>query len=230
MNRYFNFDAFFRAFLQLLERLPYTLGIVVVAFLIAAVLGTVLACLKQTGPHILRVLVTGYVWLMRGAPLLLLLFISYYGIPLLIGAIGIHVDSGNPLVFALIAFSLSLAAFFEEMMRAALDAVDVGQSEAAKALDIPRAVYFIRIVLPQALIHSLPNFSNLLITAIKQSSILFTVGIADMFEKATTQSANDYGLWQLEIFLALLIIYWLIAIVIDNIAAFTFRHELKKVA
>lgn len=230
MDQYFNVQVFFSSFPQLLERLPYTLGIVLASFLIGCVVGTLLTCLYRTRSRILKTLVTAYVWLMRGTPLLLLLFISYYGLPMALSALGLEIDSNDPLIFALIAFSMSLSAFFTEMMRAAFDAVDTGQIEAAQSLGLPRLAYYRRILIPQALINSLPNFGNLLITAIKQSSILFTIGIMDIYEKAITISAEDFGLWQLEVFLALLIIYWVIAVVIDKSISLLYKSSLKKVA
>lgn len=230
MNTYFNVSEFLNAFPPLLAKLPYTLGIVAMSFLIACVIGTLLTCLYRTRIKALQVLVTAYVWLLRGTPLLLLLFISYYGIPLLLQAWGVEFDSSDPLAFALIAFSMSLSAFFEEMMRAAFDAVDAGQVEAAQSLGLPRFQYYRRILIPQALINSLPNFGNLLVTAIKQSSILFTIGIMDMYERANTLAADDFGLWQLEIFLALMLIYWAIAVIIDKGLDALYRVSRKKVA
>ena len=77
---------------------------------------------------------------------------------------------------------------------------------------------------------ALSNFANLLITAVKQSSILFTIGITDIYEKAITLSADDFGLWQLEIYVALMLIYWVIAALIDKLISVVYDASLKKVA
>lgn len=116
------------------------------------------------------------------------------------------------------------------MMRAGFDAVSEGQVQAAKSLSLSKLTYYRRIVIPQALINCLPNFANLLITAVKQSSILFTIGIMDIYEKAITLSADDFGLWQLEIYLALMLIYWVIAALIDKLISVVYDASLKKVA
>ena len=223
MNTYFNLSAFFNAFPILLARLPYTLGIVLASVLIGMFIGTLLTCLGRIHNRMAKTLITAYVWLMRGTPLLLLLFISYYGF-------GVDINSSDPLIFALIAFSLSLSAFFEETLRAGFDAIDNGQLQAAQSLSLPKLTYYRRIIIPQALINSLPNFASLLITAIKQSSILFTIGIMDIYEKAITLSAEDFGLWQLEIFLALMLIYWILAVIIDKATTLIYSVSLKKVA
>jgi His/Glu/Gln/Arg/opine family amino acid ABC transporter permease subunit len=230
VDTYFNLSVFLKAFPMLLDRLPYTLAIVAVSFVIGGVLGTVLTVLRRTNSRVIKILVDAYVWLLRGTPLLLLLFMAYYGIPMMLQAVGIELDASDPLVFALIAFSMSLSSFFEEVMRAALDSVDSSQYDAAKSLNLPIVTFYRRILIPQALINSLPNLGNLLITAIKQSSILFTIGIADIYEQAVTLSSNDYGLWQLEIFLALMLIYWVLAAIIDKIAALIYASSQKKVA
>ena len=184
MNTYFNLSAFFNAFPILLARLPYTLGIVLASVLIGMFIGTLLTCLGRIHNRMAKTLITAYVWLMRGTPLLLLLFISYYGLPMLLSASGVDINSSDPLIFALIAFSLSLSAFFEETLRAGFDAIDNGQLQAAQSLSLPKLTYYRRIIIPQALINSLPNFASLLITAIKQSSILFTIGIMDIYAQS----------------------------------------------
>jgi len=230
MNTYFNASAFLSAFPPLLTRLPYTLGIVLESVVLGMFIGILLTCLGRSRNRLIKMIVTGYVWLMRGTPLLLLLFISYYALPALLASLGIDVDSDDPLVYALIAFALSLSAFFEEMMRAGFDAVSEGQVQAAKSLFLSKLTYYRRIVIPQALINCLPNFANLLITAVKQSSILFTIGIMDIYEKAITLSADDFGLWQLEIYLALMLIYWVIAALIDKLISVVYDASLKKVA
>ena len=230
MNTYFNASAFLSAFPPLLTRLPYTLGIVLESVVLGMFIGILLTCLGRSRNRLIKMIVTGYVWLMRGTPLLLLLFISYYALPALLASLGVDVDSDDPLVYALIAFALSLSAFFEEMMRAGFDAVSEGQVQAAKSLSLSRLTYYRRIVIPQALINCLPNFANLLITAVKQSSILFTIGITDIYEKAITLSADDFGLWQLEIYVALMLIYWVIAALIDKLISVVYDASLKKVA
>jgi len=212
MNTYFNLSAFFNAFPILLARLPYTLGIVLASVLIGMFIGTLLTCLGRIHNRMAKTLIT------------------YYGLPMLLSASGVDINSSDPLIFALIAFSLSLSAFFEETLRAGFDAIDNGQLQAAQSLSLPKLTYYRRIIIPQALINSLPNFASLLITAIKQSSILFTIGIMDIYEKAITLSAEDFGLWQLEIFLALMLIYWILAVIIDKATTLIYSVSLKKVA
>ena len=160
MNTYFNASAFLSAFPPLLTRLPYTLGIVLESVVLGMFIGILLTCLGRSRNRLIKMIVTGYVWLMRGTPLLLLLFISYYALPALLASLGVDVDSDDPLVYALIAFALSLSAFFEEMMRAGFDAVSEGQVQAAKSLSLSRLTYYRRIVIPQALINCLPNFDH----------------------------------------------------------------------
>ena len=91
MNTYFNLSAFFNAFPILLARLPYTLGIVLASVLIGMFIGTLLTCLGRIHNRMAKTLITAYVWLMRGTPLLLLLFISYYGLPMLLSASGVDI-------------------------------------------------------------------------------------------------------------------------------------------
>lgn len=230
MNTYFNASAFLSAFPPLLTRLPYTLGIVLESVVLGMFIGILLTCLGRSRNRLIKMIVTGYVWLMRGTPLLLLLFISYYALPALLASLGVDVDSDDPLVYALIAFALSLSAFFEEMMRAGFDAVSEGQVQAAKSLSLSRLTYYRRIVIPQALINCLPNFANLL--TLRLSNLRFcSLSVSRIFMRRRSRFPRmTFGLWQLEIYVALMLIYWVIAALIDKLISVVYDASLKKVA
>lgn len=214
-NPYFSLSAFLSSFPKLLEYLPYTLGIVVVMLFFSTLLALLITFLRIRRNGVIRGIMKTYISLMRGIPLMLLLFVAYYGAPLVLKQIGIDVSDASPVLFAVIAFSLSTSAFCSEVMRSAYEAVDQGQREAASSLNLPGRVTFVKIVLPQAFVIALPNIGNLLINAIKQSSIIYTIGIMDIYQRARMLSADHFGVWQLEIFLALLLIYWVVAVLID---------------
>ena len=80
--------------------------------------------------------------------------------------------------------------------------------------------------MPQIFVLALPNLGNLIITAIKQSSIMYTIGVMDIYQKARTLSADHFGVWQLEIFLALMFIYWGVALLIDFAIAKLYKRML----
>lgn len=214
-NPYFSLPAFLSSFPKLLEYLPYTLGIVAVMLFFSVLLALLITFLRERRNKVIRGIMKAYISLMRGIPLMLLLFVAYYGAPLLLKQIGIDVSDASPVLFAIIAFSLSTSAFCAEVMRSAYEAVDQGQREAAASLSLPGWVTFVKIVLPQSFVIALPNIGNMLINAIKQSSIIYTIGIMDIYQRARMLSADHFGVWQLEIFLALLLIYWAVAVLID---------------
>ncbi|MDO4619042.1 MAG: amino acid ABC transporter permease [Lachnospiraceae bacterium] len=226
-NPYFSLEQFLKSFPILLAKLPYTLGIVAVILFFSVLFSLGIAFLRMRKNPVVRGITRVYISIMRGIPLMLLLFVAYYGVPLLLQLFGIDVSDVSPVVFAVIAFVLSTSAFCSEILRSSFEAVEKGQIEAAKAMSLPKAVYYRDIIIPQACILALPNLGSLVITAIKQSSILYTIGILDIYQRARMLSADHFGVWQLEIFLALLLIYWGLAVLIDFSFSALYKRMLK---
>lgn len=227
---YFNSSKFLTAFPALLKYLPFTLIIVLLSVVFALLGGFLLTYLQLRKNKIISTVTKGIVSIIRGTPLIILLFIVYYGSPHLMAMWGIDISDIGPERFAIITFSVSLSAFISEIMKAAYRSIDKGQIEAGVSMGIPRYRVLTRVVIPQAVIMQLPNIGNLIITAIKQSSIMFTIGIMDIYQKAESMSADSSGAWQLEIFLALMFIYWGVAIIIDKLLAVVYSRQKVKLS
>ncbi|WP_311516958.1 ABC transporter permease subunit [Paenibacillus polymyxa] len=114
---------------------------------------------------------TLYVSFMRGTPILIKLFLVYYGLPELLKPIGIDLSRTDPLLFVIVTYALSDAASFAEIFRGAVRSVDKGQTEAAYAAGMTTFQSFRRIVVPQALIVAFPNMANTLIGSLKDTSL-----------------------------------------------------------
>ena len=225
-NPYFDFGAFLEAFPKLLSLLPYTLFTVCIILVLSLVFAVLLVWLRLRKNTIVSGIVRLYIMVIRGIPLMLLLFVVYYGLPVLLQLWGINTANIQPLPFVIVAFTLSTSAFEAEVIRAAYESIDQGQMEAAQSLSLPAASSFFHILVPQIFVLALPNLGNLIITAIKQSSIMYTIGVMDIYQKARTLSADHFGVWQLEIFLALMFIYWGVALLIDFAIAKLYKKML----
>ncbi len=225
MNQYFNAGKFGEALYKLIPYFPLTLRVVFLSLLFAVIGGLLLTFLRFRKNRFISKLSSFITSLIRGTPLIILLFIIYYGAPVLFKQIGVAVDIRNPVRFAIITFSISLSAFISEIMKAAYMSIDRGQLEAAQSIGIPGWRLWCRILIPQTLIIQLPNIGSLIITAVKQSSIMFTIGILDIYQKANSMSANNSGIWQLEIFTALMCIYWIAAIIVDKSFGLIYRFQ-----
>ncbi len=125
-----------------------------------------------------------YISIMRGTPLVLQLFVAYYGPYYAFGIPLSHLGSNWRFVAVIIAFVLNYAAYFAEIYRSGIASMPVGQYEAARVLGYSRAQTFRFIILPQVVRRILPTITNEVITLIKDTSLAFAIGIVEMFTKA----------------------------------------------
>lgn len=125
----------------------------------------------------------GYIYVMRGTPLMLQIFFIWYGLPM-IPYLGAYMTLSNRLAAALVAFTLNYAAYFAEIFRGGLMAVDKGQYEAAKVLGLGHTQTLFHIIFPQMLRVIVPSLANETITLIKDTSLIFVIGLGDLMEAA----------------------------------------------
>jgi L-cystine transport system permease protein len=212
---------------SLLKVLPTTLYIMVFSLFFGTLIGLLLTFARLKKRRISYFIATVYISFMRGTPLLAQLFIVYFVLPQVYQAAGYDISGWNKSVFAIIALSLNVSAYLSEVMRSAYIAVDAGQREAALSIGMNGLQIFGRIMFPQAFAVALPNISNTFILLFKDTSLVFTIGIIDIMGEAKVSSARDYGLHQLEIFIAAALVYWVICFVLEKLSAF-FEKRYKK--
>jgi L-cystine transport system permease protein len=201
---------------QIAEKLPVTLLIMVGSLVLGSLLGISITVIKLGKNRALNLIITGYVSFLRGTPPLVQLFLIFYGLPKLLGLIGIDVNDWDKTLFAILTFSLHSSAFISEVLRSAYLAVDKGQREAALSVGMSGIQAFIRIVFPQAFLIALPNIGNTMIRMLKETSLAFTIGITDIMGQVTVITGRCYGANQLELYIIIAFIYWIICIMIEN--------------
>lgn len=214
MGKAFDIELIFTSIPQLLSYLHITIWILIASLVIGSTLGLFIALPRIYKVPVLSQIAAVYISFMRGTPILIQLFLVFYGIPALLQLIHIDVSRMAPLVFVIITYSLSTAASFSEMMRGAINSVDKGQTEAAYSIGMTGKQTFTRIVLPQALVVAFPNFGNLVIGSLKDTSLAFTIGVMDMMGRGDTIIAATAH--AVEVYIALAIIYYLVAIILEN--------------
>jgi cystine transport system permease protein len=149
-----------------------------------------------------------YVSFIRGTPLLVQLFMIYYGLPQL----GIQLD---PLPSALIGFSLNMAAYISEILRAAIASIDRGQWEAAASIGMTPAQTLRRAILPQAARTALPPLGNSFISLVKDTSLAATIQVPELFRQAQLITARTFEIFTL--YLAAALIYWVLATCLSSV-------------
>lgn len=182
---FFSMQRVVEYFPKILSKLPVTLNIVMVSISIALVLATIIAMIRIKKVPILRHLAAIYVSFVRGTPILVQLFLIYYGTPfVIVWLMGSNITADwNKLIFVYIAYSLNEAGFLSEHIRAAILSVPVGQAEAGYSVGLSHSQTFFRIILPQAFRILLPGFSAIFVGLLPATSLAYMLGVTDMMGK-----------------------------------------------
>lgn len=165
--------------------LIFTVPLTLITFVLGILLGLLVALARLYGPTPLVVLVRFYVWLIRGTPLLVQLFLIFYGLP---GA-GIVLDAFTA---AVIGFTLNIGAYSSEIIRATLAAIPKGQWEAAYSIGMNWPQVMWRVILPQAARIAVPPLSNTFISLVKDTSLAAAVTVPELFQAAQRLASVTY--------------------------------------
>ena len=165
-----------------------TLKLFFITLALAVPLGLALALVRISRFRVASQAVNGYIWLMRGTPLMLQMLFIYYALPFVPG-IGIRLPDFPA---AIVAFALNYAAYFAEIFRAGIQSIDRGQYEGAKVLGFSYGQTMRRIVLPQVVKRILPPMSNETITLIKDTSLIYVLALNDLLRAARGIVQRDF--------------------------------------
>ncbi|MFC0046205.1 amino acid ABC transporter permease [Metabacillus iocasae] len=188
--------------------LTYTIPLTLISFTIGMILAVLTALGRLSSIKIFNIIARVYVSIIRGTPLLVQLFIIFYGLP----NIGVTLD---PFPSAVIGFSLSVGAYASEIIRAAISSIPKGQWEAAYSIGMTYPKALKRVILPQAARVSIPPLSNSFISLVKDTSLASLILVTEMFRKAQEIAATNYEFLLLYSQAALL--YWIMCFVLSVI-------------
>ncbi|WP_242944397.1 amino acid ABC transporter permease [Oribacterium sp. WCC10] len=174
--------------IQLLEGLGVSVQIFAITLLFSLPLGLVIAFGRMSKNGTISGLTKVYISIMRGTPLMLQLFVVYYG-PYYLFNLKLNPTYRNSAVY--IGFIINYAAYFAEIYRSGIQSMPVGQYEAADILGYSRAQTFFRIILPQVIKRILPSVTNEVITLVKDTSLAFSISVMEMFTKAKALSSSQ---------------------------------------
>ena len=213
MNEFFNF--FQTVIPELLQGTRVTLEIAGGALLIGSAVGLPVALSRVYGSLWLQRLVTGYINIFRGTPLLVQLFVVYYGLP----------DFGltfSRLTAAYLTLGLNSSAYQAEYLRGAIQSVGAGQMVAARAIGMSRLTAIRTIILPQAFRLVLPSWSNEMIAIIKYTAVVFLIAVPDLMGKAKMVSSRYFA--PISTYIVVALIY----LVIVGLATLILRYVGKR--
>ncbi|MCL2309726.1 MAG: amino acid ABC transporter permease [Proteobacteria bacterium] len=165
-----------------------TLKVFFITLVLSLPLGLMLAMVRVSHYRVASGVVNGYIWLMRGTPLMLQMLFIYFALPF-VPVIGIRLPDFPA---AIVAFVLNYAAYFAEIFRGGIQSIDRGQYEAAKVLGLSYGQTMRRIVLPQVIKRILPPISNETITLVKDTSLIYVLAMNDLLRTARGLVQRDF--------------------------------------
>ena len=174
------------AFPRLLEYgVKVTVPLTILSFLLALIIAVLVALIQYADVKVLRQLCRFYIWIVRGTPLLVQLYLVFYGFP----SLGIVLDA---YVTVVLVFGVNEGAYMAETMRGAMESVSVGQLEAGQCVGLSYLQIMRAIILPQAFRTAFPALSNSLISMLKGTSLAATITVTEMFRQAQIINGRVY--------------------------------------
>ena len=173
---------------QLASGMLISTQIFVITLLFSLPLGLIVAFGRLSKNRMISMIVKFYISIMRGTPLMLQLMVVYFGPYYLFH---IKVSSGYRLTATFIGFVINYAGYFAEIYRSGIQSMPIGQYEAAQILGYTKAQTFFKIILPQVIKRILPSITNEVITLVKDTSLSFTLSVAEMFTIAKALAASQ---------------------------------------
>lgn len=209
---------------QLLQYLPITLAIVILSMIVGLVFALIIALVRLNKIPVLTQLFTLLVSFVRGTPLLVQLYLSYYGVPIALkywnyyNHTNYNINNLPAFLFVFVAFAINEAAYNSENIRGALLSVDRGEIEAAQSLGMTGGQILRRITIPEALVVALPTLGNQFISLIKGTSLAFVAGVIEMTAEGQIIAGRNFRYF--EVYLSLAIIYWALTVITEVIIRF----------
>ena len=205
-------DSFWKI---LLPGLTMTIPLTAISFALAMMIAIAVALVQFANIRVLKQIARFYVWVVRGTPLLVQLFVVFYGLP----DVGILID---PFPAAVLVFSLNEGAYCSETVRAALESVPPGQMEAGQCVGMSYLQVMRRIILPQALRIAFPSLSNSLIAMVKDTSLAANITVTEMFMVTQRIVARTYE--PLALYIEVGVVYLIFCTVLTKVQRLVEKH------
>ena len=205
-----DFDFITKTFVRLLAALPLTLSVWFLSVVLGGFIAAGVTWMRVSGAKPFELIARVYVMDFRGTPLLVQLFLIYYGLP----QFGVKLE---PIPSALIGFSLNVGAYTAEILRGAITAVDRGQWEAATVIGMSPAQTMRRVILPQAARTALPPLGNSFISLVKDTSLAATIQVPELFRQAQLITARTFEVFAM--YLSAAALYWLLSTALAQLQA-----------
>lgn len=206
---------------DILRFLPVTMELAIGSMIVSLILGLLVALIKIKKIPVLTPIATLFISVIRGTPVLVQLYVTYYGIPLILkyfnykNGTSYNLNGIPSILYAFVALAVNEAAYNAEIIRASLLSVEKGQIEAASSLGMTYFQVLRRIILPEAIVVALPSLGNSFIGLIKGTSLAFTCAVVEMTAEGKIIGGRTFRYF--EVYISLALIYWAITIIVERI-------------
>ncbi|MBP2167861.1 L-cystine transport system permease protein [Erwinia toletana] len=218
----FDIDVLLPDFWSIMDAVPVTLAMAVTIFIFSTLIGGLFAWVEHKRLPVLRQLVVTYKVAFKGVPMVVVIFLAYYGIPpalhFVASLLGVEVNAHSMpnWVIIVVALTACVAAFQAEVVKGALNSFDSGQSDAAHSLGYTNAQLFRRVMFPQIIVAAIPDLANAFMVIMKALSLAFAIEVVDIFAQAQLTAALNF--YYLEAFAIAVVFYMVIAWVVTKVA------------
>lgn len=193
-----------KLFKAILSGLKITILLSIISMIIGLVLGVIIAIIRYLKVPVLSQILDIYVAFFRGTPLLVQLFLLYFGLPQIFQSL----KGMTGFTATFIALGLNASSYISEVLRGSFKAMDNGQMEACLSIGMTNTQAISRIILPQVMRMSIPSIGNIYIDIVKGSSLAFTIGVAEILAKAQMVASTNYRFF--ESYIVVAIVYWIL--------------------
>ncbi|TBA20148.1 amino acid ABC transporter permease [Rhizobium ruizarguesonis] len=207
---------------DILGAVPVTLAMALGIFVFSTIVGSLFAMVEYRRVPLLRELVVAYKVVFKGVPMVIVIFLAYYGLPptlqFLTSLVGIDYSGHSTpnWITLIVALTACVAAFQAEVVKGALNSFDNGQADAAYSLGYKRSQVFRRVMLPQVIVAAIPDLANSIMVIMKALSLGFAIEVVDIFAQSQLTAALNF--YYLEAFLIAVVIYMVIAYIVTYAA------------
>ncbi|CCV08426.1 putative amino acid ABC transporter, permease protein [Mesorhizobium metallidurans STM 2683] len=218
----FDTDILLQDSREILGAVPVTLAMAFTTFVLSTIVGSLFALVEYRRIPVLRELVFAYKVVFKGVPMVIVIFLAYFGLPpalqFLLSSAGINFNAHETpnWVILVLAVTGCVAAFQAEIIKGALNAFDIGQSDAAYSLGYTSGQLFRRVLFPQVALTAIPDLTTSMMVIMKALSLGFAIEVVDIFAQSQLTAALNF--YYLEAFVIAVVIYMVIAYIVTQIA------------
>jgi len=207
---------------SILGAVPRTLLMALIVFILSTLIGSLFAFVEHRRIPVLREFVVAYKVAFKGVPMVIVIFLAYYGLPPALQFLGslfgvtLNAHAMPNWVTLIVALTACVAAFQAEVVKGALNSFDKGQADAAYSLGYKSSQMFRRVLFPQVIVAAIPDLANSVMVIMKALSLGFAIEVVDIFAQSQLTAALNF--YYLEAFVIAVVIYMVIAYIVTQIA------------